>query len=315
MLFDWKHIILVDIEKEHKSKIVEEVFSMLKIEHVSKSFGNCQVLNDINVHVNKGDICGLIGKNGAGKTTLMNIISGLCEPDKGNCFIWDEKQSCVVPAQIGYLPDLPSFFDYLSAKEYIDFLLMNTGEKYLVQKRDELLTSVGVPAKAKIGTMSRGMKQRLGVAAALINDPEVILLDEPTSALDPMGRYELTEILRKLKDNGKTILLSTHILADMEKVCDKVFFLHDGQIKKEISIHNLQKGRNNSWEVVFESDYQCEVFRDTELAITKLAECTYLFETTDQKKLLNVLIQIPVNIIHIGNQTKSLDDWFQEVCK
>ncbi len=288
---------------------------MLRIQRISKSFDGKQILKNINITVDTGSIYGLVGKNGVGKTTLMNIVAGLSTPDTGFYGVYGEDEQCIDGTKVGYLPDLPSFFEYLSAKEYIDFLLMNSGTKQLSQRRDELLKNVGVPAKAKIGTMSRGMKQRLGIAAALVNEPEVILLDEPTSALDPMGRYELMEILNNLKNGGKSILLSTHILADMEKVCDKVGFLHNGIIQKEVDIADYAYGESSSWEVTFEHPYHYDLTLVEGVYVRKLTESTYVFESTNQKRILEALMKIPTRIVHIGNQRKSLDDWFQEVCK
>ena len=288
---------------------------MLKIENISKTFDRNKVLDNINIEVNTGSIYGLIGKNGVGKTTLMNIVAGLSTPDTGSCGVYGEDEQLIDGAKVGYLPDLPSFFEYLSAREYMDFLLMNSGNKQISQKRDELLKTVGVPAKSKVGTMSRGMKQRLGIAAALVNDPEVILLDEPTSALDPMGRYELMEILNNLKNSGKSILLSTHILADMEKVCDKVGFLHNGIIKKEVNITDCVCGENHSWKVSFEHPFQGDATLVSGVFVRRMTDVTYIFESSDQKRILETLMKIPTRIVHIGNQRKSLDDWFQEVCR
>ena len=166
---------------------------MLCINGIAKSFGDHSVLKDASFSVGKGEIYGLIGENGAGKTTLMNIISGLSAADAGSFFVGKEDLPL---KRVGYLPDVPSFFDYLSTKEYIDFLLMNTRKANT--KRDQLLTLVGLKGNERIRIMSRGMKQRLGIAAALVTNPDVLLLDEPTSALDPMGRHELMEIMKQL---------------------------------------------------------------------------------------------------------------------
>ena len=203
---------------------------MLNVNSITKSFENHKVLNGVSFSINNGEIYGLIGKNGAGKTTLMNIVAGLSKSDEGSYSIGDETAT----SSIGYLPDIPAFFDYLTAQEYIDFLLMNVDRTK--ERKTHLLQLVGLKGNEKIKSMSRGMKQRLGVASALVTDPQVLLLDEPTSALDPQGRHELMEILKQLKADGRSIVLSTHILADMEKVCDKVGFLHDGVIKNEIRI-------------------------------------------------------------------------------
>ena len=196
---------------------------MLKVDGIRKSFSGNDVLRGVSFSIKQGEIYGLIGKNGAGKTTLLNIMAGLMDKDAGTL-----KKDGV----IGYLPDLPNFFEYLKTDEYLDFLLMDKDKK----RRDELLDMVGLKSGLKVKTMSRGMRQRLGIAAALVNNPDIILFDEPTSALDPLGRKDVKDILLNLKDKGKTIVLSTHILADMDKICDRAGFLHNGIIAKEVDV-------------------------------------------------------------------------------
>lgn len=282
---------------------------MLNVYDITKSFENHKVLNGVSFSVNAGEIYGLIGKNGAGKTTLMNIIAGLSKSDGGNCSIGEENNSI---SKISYLPDIPTFFDYLTAQEYIDFLLMNV--KYTNGRRNDLLQLVGLQGNEKIKSMSRGMKQRLGVAAALVTDPKVLLLDEPTSALDPQGRHELMKILKQLKANGRSIVLSTHILADMEKVCDRVGFLHEGVIKNEVWISTLLSGKQDMWEIKFETTLEHPAYNEELLHIEQTSEKTYLFETTEQKYLLQYLAMIPEKIISIRNKVVSLDELFEEVC-
>ena len=282
---------------------------MLNVKDVTKSFENHNVLNGVSFSVENGEIYGLIGKNGAGKTTLMNIIAGLSKSDAGSYSIGKE----INTNNIGYLPDIPAFFDYLTAQEYIDFLLMNTERTN--ERRTHLLQLVGLKGNEKIKAMSRGMKQRLGVAAALVTDPKVLLLDEPTSALDPQGRHELMEILKQLKADGRSIVLSTHILADMERVCDKVGFLHDGVIKNEFRVSELLSGKQDSWEITFETELELPAYSKTSMMVTPTSEKSYVFETTDQKHLLQYLISLPANIISIRNKAISLDELFEEVCK
>ena len=282
---------------------------MLNVNSITKSFENHKVLNGVSFSINNGEIYGLIGKNGAGKTTLMNIIAGLSKSDEGSYSIGEETAT----SSIGYLPDIPAFFDYLTAQEYIDFLLMNVDRTK--ERKTHLLQLVGLKGNEKIKSMSRGMKQRLGVASALVTDPKVLLLDEPTSALDPQGRHELMEILKQLKADGRSIVLSTHILADMEMVCDKVGFLHDGVIKNEIRVGELLSGKQDSWEIEFEAELEFPAHNETDLCVTPTGEKSYLFETADQKYLLQYLASLPVKIVSIRNKVLSLDDLFEEVCK
>lgn len=282
---------------------------MLKVEGITKRFENHKVLNGASFSISDGEIYGLIGKNGAGKTTLMNIIAGLSKSDEGTCSTGNE---CNV-RNIGYLPDIPAFFDYLTVQEYIDFLLMNADRTN--KRRTYLLQLVGLNGNEKIKSMSRGMKQRLGVAAALVTDPKVLLLDEPTSALDPQGRHELMEVLKQLKVDGRSIVLSTHILADMEKVCDKVGFLHDGVIKKEVWIGELLTGKQDSWEVEFETGLELPVYDNSAMCITPISTKVYVFESANQKYLLQYLTSLPAKIMSIRNKSLSLDELFEEVCK
>ena len=282
---------------------------MLTVNGITKSFENHKVLNGVSFSINNGEIYGLIGKNGAGKTTLMNIIAGLSKSDEGSYSIGEETAT----SSIGYLPDIPAFFDYLTAQEYIDFLLMNVDRT--TERKTHLLQLVGLNGNEKIKSMSRGMKQRLGVASALVTDPKVLLLDEPTSALDPQGRHELMEILKQLKADGRSIVLSTHILADMEKVCDKVGFLHNGVIKNEIRVSELLSGEQDSWEIEFEAELEFPAHNETALCVTPTGEKSYLFETADQKYLLQYLASLPKKIVSIRNKAISLDELFEEVCK
>lgn len=213
---------------------------MIKVRHVKKCFGAQTVLKDVNFSVASGQIFGLVGHNGAGKTTLMTIIAGLLQADSGTCVL-DSRR-------ISYLPDVPAFFDYLNCGEYLRFLASGMeGQTDVVA----CLKRLQLSEKARIGTMSRGMRQRLGLAGALLSKPDILLLDEPTSALDPAGRTEIFAILRQLRDAGKTVLLSTHVLTDMEKVCDEAAFLHKGSIQRQVSVSALQK--KTEWVVRFQT--------------------------------------------------------------
>lgn len=283
---------------------------MLNVIRVSKSFDNKRVLDGVSFSVGDGEIYGLVGKNGAGKTTLMTIVAGLLKADAGECII---RGSDDLNHNIGYLPDMPVFFDYLSSKEYLDFLLMSTVS--VKKRREELLQIVGLQGDEKIGVMSRGMKQRLGVAAALVTNPKVLLLDEPTSALDPLGRHELMGILSSLRAEGKSIVLSTHILADMEKICDRVGFLHGGIIKKEVVMKDFLAGYQNSWEINFDKAVDGIPYDNTIMSIDYTGEGRYVFKTKNQKYLLKYLENFPGNILTIRNKTMSLDELFEEVCE
>lgn len=280
---------------------------MLTINNICKKYDEKKVLNGVTITIPTGSIYGLIGKNGAGKTTLMSIVAGLQKADSGTI----EKGGRV----ISYLPDIPGFYDYLTCKEYLNFLLADwKGDKK--ERSEYLLSLVSLDGKTVIKNMSRGMKQRLGIAASLVNNPDIILFDEPTSALDPAGRIELMEIIVKLKQQGKTIVLSTHILADMEKICDEVGFLHDGIIKKSYSVKDLEK--DSSFIVEFKNLYQHTSYCD--FLTEKMESDTIVrFELKDnsldnQKRFFTYLGTLDNQILSIKNEVCSLDELFKEIC-
>ena len=211
---------------------------MLQISGLHKRFGDKTVLNGLELSVPEHSIFGFIGKNGAGKTTTMKLVLGLLKADSGEIAV---AGSPVVYGQtetnrhIGYLPDVPEFYSFMTAAEYLAFCGsitgMSSGE---TQSRSaELLDLVGLGnEKHRIKGFSRGMKQRLGIAQALLHRPKLLICDEPTSALDPVGRKEILDILLAVRDRT-TVLFSTHILSDVERICTDVAFLDDGVI----SIH------------------------------------------------------------------------------
>jgi ABC-2 type transport system ATP-binding protein len=184
-------------------------------------------------------IYGFIGHNGAGKTTTMRSIVGLTRFDTGEIIINGKafQNKVNVNHTVGYLPENPSFYDYMSAKEYLNYLNQFSGQS----NPSELLEMVGLKKamNKKIGSYSRGMKQRLGMAAAMMNHPKLLILDEPTSALDPAGRYDLFEMIKSLRDSGSTIILSTHILDDIEKVSDRIGIIKDGKSLKEGKVDEI----------------------------------------------------------------------------
>ncbi|MHB1154784.1 MAG: ABC transporter ATP-binding protein [Eubacteriales bacterium] len=208
---------------------------ILTIRHISKSFGENKVIDDLSFSVPEHSVFGFIGQNGAGKTTTMKMVLGLLKPENGSITVCGEN---VLYGQnktnqyIGYLPDVPEFYGYMKPTEYLKLCGEITGlsSSAIKIKSEQLLSLVGLlKANKKISGFSRGMKQRLGIAQALLNEPKLLICDEPTSALDPIGRKEILDILRQVK--GKTtVLFSTHILSDVERICDHIAVLHGGKL-------------------------------------------------------------------------------------
>ena len=224
---------------------------MLKINGLKKNFGEKEVLKGLDLTVPEHSIYGFCGRNGAGKTTTMKMVLGLLKPDEGSISVAGESV-CFgdSPANrfVGYLPDVPEFYPYMNAREYLRFCGEITGipDREIKERSEELLNKVGLGAeKHRIGGYSRGMKQRLGIAQALLGRPKLLICDEPTSALDPAGRKEILDILSSVKDDT-TVLFSTHILSDVERICTDIAFLSDGVIKLSGKIDRIMDDNRTS---------------------------------------------------------------------
>ena len=285
---------------------------MVKVENIQKAFADKKVLKGISFEAEEGSIYGLIGKNGAGKTTLMKILTGLLEADGGSGTLINDNDDL----KVGYLPDLPAFYDYLTTDEYLDYLLHDNNPI----RREKLLKTVELSGKQRIKTLSRGMRQRLGIAAVLAGNPDVVLLDEPTSALDPEGRSEVKKILLDLKEQGKTVILSTHILADMDSICDKAGFLHGGVIAKEVDLRS-KDDESSAWIIRFEKEPDLQGL--SKMNVQKSAADPHLIRiefgkddiAMKQKHALQGLSEAGSRIISIKNEVRTLDEMFREVCR
>ena len=233
--------------------------SILSIRNLNKSFSNKKIIDGLSFNVPDGCIYGFLGQNGAGKTTTMKMVLGLLKPDSGSIEVCGEPVTygeTKTNRHIGFLPDVPEFYGYMKPMEYLDLCgkITNLDKNIIKRKSIELLSLVGLEnANKKIGGYSRGMKQRLGIAQALLNEPKLLICDEPTSALDPMGRKEILDILFSVK--GKTtIVFSTHILTDVERICDHVAVLNKGTLVLDGTFSQLkQKHRQNTIIINFSS--------------------------------------------------------------
>jgi ABC-2 type transport system ATP-binding protein len=223
---------------------------------LTKVFGEKRALDSVDLAVEEGSIFGFLGPNGAGKTTTLRILTGLARATSGSVQILGRDVASAgnsMRAEIGVLPDVPGFYEWMTAEEFLRFAgrLFGIGRRVLDQRVGVLLDLAGLSdVDTKIGGYSRGMKQRLGVAQALVNAPRLLLLDEPTSALDPMGRKDVLDMLISLRGRT-TVFFSTHILADVERVCDTVAILDHGRVVAQAPIDEL-KARYGQQKVVVE---------------------------------------------------------------
>ena len=304
---------------------------MIEINGLKKKFGNFEALKGINLKVNKGEIYGFIGHNGAGKTTTMNILAGISDFDEGSCIVGGQRISSSVkkPVQnLGYLPEEPSFYPYMTSFEYLNFVGRFVGDSSanIKKKTEQLLKLVKLEnhKRKKIGGYSKGMKQRFGLAVALYKEPDILILDEPSSALDPEGRRDMVDIIKKLKKEGKTIFLSTHILSDIEKICDRVGMIKHGMViieesldalmkKYILPIYKIELGSKNyvdRFDSFKDKDYVEKIeINEDEISI-------YLKNEYENKvNILSELAPLNEGIVSVSIKKSSLEDIYSKVVK
>ncbi|MBY0085967.1 ABC transporter ATP-binding protein [Brevibacillus brevis] len=210
---------------------------MIQIQNLRKRYGKMEALKGLSLEIDKGTVFGFVGPNGAGKSTTMSILATLLEPTSGKAYVGGyevTKHPKEVRKLIGYMPDFFGVYDNLTAEEYLDFYGANYDIPAAERKQiiPQLLELVNLTHKrdAFVDSLSRGMKQRLGLARSLVHNPEVLILDEPASGLDPRARIELREILKELRDMGKTIIISSHILPELAEMCDVIGIVEEGNL-------------------------------------------------------------------------------------
>lgn len=216
---------------------------VIQTEGLTRRFKEKVAVNNLNINVPRGSVYGFLGPNGAGKTTTIRMLLGLAKPTSGSAIVLGQEASSRkhLP-KIGFLPDVPNYYNWMRGEEFLLFAgeLFDIPRPELKKRAAHLLETTGLKGvKTKIGGYSRGMKQRLGLAQALINEPELIFMDEPTSALDPIGRKEFLEAIQLLSTKC-TVFFSTHILSDVERICNQVAILKQGELMVEESIDGLR---------------------------------------------------------------------------
>jgi ABC-2 type transport system ATP-binding protein len=218
--------------------------SLIQIKGLKKNFQGNEVIKGLDFKLEKGKCIALLGPNGAGKTTTLRMLSGLMKPTAGTIAFSEAKKDGDIRHLIGYLPQFPVYYDWMSGFEFLQYVGRIGGltNKEAKERSIELLELVGISdaKNRRVGKYSGGMKQRLGIAQAIIHRPQLVMLDEPVSALDPFGRREVLELLERLKKET-TILFSTHILNDAEEVCDEILFLHNGEIVESGTMEDLRE--------------------------------------------------------------------------
>ncbi|MCK9525392.1 MAG: ABC transporter ATP-binding protein [Limnochordia bacterium] len=265
--------------------------NILEIKDLQMSFGGNHVLQGLDMTVPEHSVFGFVGRNGAGKTTTMKIALGLLKAQQGEVHVCGEKVSygaTKTNRHVGYLPDVPEFYGYMRPKEYLRLCGEITGlsSRQIKTKSEELLELVGLAdVNRRISGFSRGMKQRLGIAQALLNEPRLLLCDEPTSALDPIGRKQVLDILSAIRGQT-TVVFSTHILSDVERICDRIAVLERGKLVLSGTLGEIQKEhRRNSYSLRFATEQDAQEFAQ----LGELQKPAITLEL--EERVLNIVIE------------------------
>ena len=271
---------------------------MIQAMKIAKRFGSKQILHPIDLTVEKGEIFGFLGRNGAGKSTFINILTGILQPSSGQVRYFNEGLLTTdLKKRIGVLPDYTAFYDHLTALKHLEYFAEISGLKVSKAHCIALLTKVGLQGAVneKVGKFSFGMKKKLGIAQAVIHNPEFIFLDEPTSGIDAESAIHLQNYIRELKTSGKTIFLTSHNLYEVEKLCDRIAILEDGQIIKCGTMEELRARYVDKNCVSIKYKARSEGIRDH-----ILAGCSQFGELVDeQEEWLSFRVQQEQDIAHL----------------
>jgi len=296
----------------NQSHIIE-IENLVKIYHTPFLRKRIIGLNGLTLNINAGEVFGLLGPNGAGKTTTMKLITGLLKTTSGKVLIFGKPPGLSQKKVIGYLPENPNFYTYLTGFELLSLYarLFGIQDK---EKIDEAAkwTKIDYALHQRISTYSKGMVQRIGIAQSLLNDPQLLILDEPLSGLDPQGRKEIKDILLKLKEEGKTILFSSHILPDVEMICDRVGIIYKGKLLNTGVLSEIADMEIKGFEVQcrnipndIKSEYPEKIQRGEDIYI-------YLNKEDELNDVLKRIIQANGKIMGVLPRKKTLEEYFIE---
>ncbi|WP_223068738.1 ABC transporter ATP-binding protein [Paenibacillus caui] len=291
---------------------------MLEVEQLTKSYKNHTVVNGLTLGIEPNHCVALLGPNGAGKTTTLQMLAGLLKPTSGRIAFMDQLME---QHSIGYLPQYPSFFRWMTAREFLQFAgrLSRMPRSELADKSEEMLHFVGLKDAAgkRIGGFSGGMKQRLGLAQALLHDPKLLILDEPVSALDPSGRLDVLEMMKELK-RSRTIVYSTHVLHDAEQVCDDIVMMKEGRALWSGPLDALKESHQDETFILSTSE-SLEGWigtRDYVASFSLLSPSNAeirLAHSDDRNRLLAECIDSGMTIKRFEEKSPSLEDVYREV--
>ncbi len=294
--------------------------NILQTNQLTKTIGGKDLVKNVNIHIKKGEIYGFLGPNGAGKTTVMKMITNLWKPTGGEVWLFGEKlrpASCEVLKRMGSMIEFPSFYEHMSGKENLQLHCEYMGY-YMSGSVENALEMLGLSeaAEKKVKSYSLGMKQRLGIARAILCKPELLILDEPTNGLDPAGMKQLRDLLRMLcSEYGITIMISSHLLSEVESIADTIGVIHHGNMMKEVSMKEIAE-KNTGYITLAAADVKkaAYVLADKleldQFKVIDGQEIQIYDDRIDTTELVSVLSVNGVEIISIGKKAESLEDHF-----
>lgn len=297
----------------------------ISVTNLSKNYGTQKAVNNISFTVNKGEIVGFLGPNGAGKSTTMKMITGYLAADEGIievCGVPTDEANIETKKKIGYLPEANPLYMDMYVREYLAFIA-NVHEVADSKKRiEEVVITVGLTPEAhkKVGQLSKGYKQRVGLAASMVHNPEVLILDEPTSGLDPNQIVEIRNVIKALAKD-KTILFSSHIMQEVEAICDRVIIINKGNIVADDQLSNLQQKNTDQQQVTvtFKENVNIEDLKKLKNVseVSQLSILNFQISTTDAESVKKQLLQFSIehnrNIVSLQSQSHSLENVFREL--
>lgn len=298
----------------------------IQVQQLLKIYGTQKAVDAISFEVKKGEIVGFLGPNGAGKSTTMKIITGYLQADGGKAFVGGTDVSADplgTKKKIGYLPELNALYYDMYVREYLGFIAEVHQVKSPKKRIEEVIDLVGLRLESakKVGQLSKGYKQRVGLAAALVHDPEVLILDEPTTGLDPNQIIEIREVIRKQGEN-KTVLFSSHILQEVEAICHRIIIINKGKLVADDSLANLRRrSQGQVVKVSFQEKADAAILEALPAcrSVTALSANDWQLATEDpeslKKQILELSLQHNLNVVSLQSENQSLEEVFRVLTK
>ncbi|WP_060203020.1 ABC transporter ATP-binding protein [Sporosarcina koreensis] len=291
--------------------------------NLTKQYGNRAVVKRIDLTVGEGELYGFLGRNGAGKSTFINMMTGIIHPTEGQVKLLDASNRDDILSQIGVLPDYSSYYDHLTARQHLSYFSSIQGYKLSKNDVDVALEQVGLleHANGKVGKFSFGMKKKLGIAQAIVHKPKLVFLDEPTSGVDAESSIHIQRLLQRLNNNGMTIFMTSHNLAEVEKICSSIAIMQSGIIADEGTLHSLQKKHSAQMEVTMKvSDDATTLLNAIQQLIGSVVHegQTLAFRTDDEQRIGDVvrfLVRNGLTVYRIAINQPSLEDIFLKTHK